>query len=135
MHPRRFLFAAAFVLSLLPMGCGPRDPRVTIRGSVSLDGKPVSSGQVIFIPSESTLTAGGGALKDGQFTVLVHRGSHRVKVEAYAEERRTTDPNEPPESAVVYRSIIPQRYNEKTTLTFDVQSPSDRPEFALTSDK
>ena len=30
-------------------------------------------------------------------------------------------------------NVIPARYCEKTTLTCDVQAPSDRPTFALTS--
>ena len=137
MHGRLvfFVFVAASFSCLAPTGCGPRDPRVTIQGTVSLDGKPVSTGQVIFISTDSKLAAAGSALKDGQFTVVVHKGRHQVKVEAYAEERRTPAPNEPPEATVTYRSIIPPRYNEKSTLTFDVQSAKDRPAFDLTSDK
>ena len=135
MKRRLFLAIAASVLSILPSGCGPRDPRVTIQGTVSLDGKPVSTGQVIFISTDSKLAAAGSALKNGQFTVLVHKGRHQVKVEAYAEERHTPAPNEPPEATVTYRSIIPPRSNEKSTLTFDVQSAQDKPAFDLTSDK
>jgi hypothetical protein len=56
-------------------------------------------------------------------------------VEAYEEERRKPARNDPPELAVTYRSIIPPRYNEQSTLTFDVQSVSDRPAFDLASEK
>jgi hypothetical protein len=37
-----FVFVAASFSCLALTGCGPRDPRVTIHGTVSLDGKPVS---------------------------------------------------------------------------------------------
>lgn len=126
---------AASLSCLTLGGCGPRDPRLTIRGRVSLDGKPVSTGQVVFIPVDSAVAAAGAAIHDGEFTIVVLQGPHRVKVEAYAEERRTPAPNEPPEAAVTYRSIIPPRYNEKSSLSFDVQSAQDKPAFDLTSDK
>lgn len=44
-------------------------------------------------------------------------------------------PDDPPELAFVLTSLIPERYNKKSTLTVDVQSPSDRPEFVLTTRK
>jgi hypothetical protein len=56
-------------------------------------------------------------------------------VEASAEERRTIRPDELQEFAVTYRSIIPPRYNEKSTLTFDVQSAKNKLVFELTSEK
>jgi hypothetical protein len=56
-------------------------------------------------------------------------------VEASAEERRTIRPDELTEFAVTYRSIIPPRYNEKSTLTFDVQSAKNKLVFELTSEK
>ncbi len=132
---RLIVFVAASLSCLMLGGCGPRDPRLTIRGRVSLDGKPVSTGQVVFIPVDSAVAAAGAAILDGEFTIMVLQGPHRVKVEAYAEERRTTTPNDPPESAVTYQSIIPPRYNEKSTLSFDVQSEKDKPVFELTSEK
>lgn len=66
---------------------------------------------------------------------VVPQGPHRVKVEASAEERRTIRPDELTEFAVTYRSIIPPRYNEKSTLTFDVQSAKNKLVFELTSEK
>ena len=135
MRRRLFLATVATVMSFLTSGCGPRDPRVTIHGTVSLDGMPVSNGQVIFVPTDSKLSAAGSRLNEGQFTVLVHKGPHQVKVEAYVEERRATAPNEPPEAGISYRSIIPSRYRDKSPLTFDVQSAEDKPAFELTSDK
>lgn len=123
------------------IGCSRGDPRVTIHGTVALDGNPISTGQVIFLPHDSTLPAAGATLKDGLFTVLVHKGLHRVKVEAYAEERispsssESLGPNALPEADIVYRSLIPPRYNEKSTLSLDVQSAKDKPAFDLTSDR
>jgi hypothetical protein len=48
---------------------------------------------------------------------------------------RPVPPDAPPESGITFVNIIPKRYNEQTTLAFDVQSTNDKPEFALTSNK
>jgi len=133
---RRHLLAAAAIGMLATLvSCGPRDPRVTIQGTVSLDEKPLAQGQVVFIPDNKAIRAEGAALKDGGFTIRVHKGPHRVEINAAVGEQRNAGPNAPPEAGTVTRSIIPPRYNEKSTLTFDVQSAKDRPAFDLTSDK
>ena len=133
------ILAAGTIICLtigLPVcGCGPKDPRITIQGTVSLDGKPLAEGQVVFIPRNPSLGAAGGAIKDGGFTIRVYEGPHRVEINAQVEERRPVPANAPPEAGSTFRSIIPPRYNEKSTLEFDVQSAKDRPAFDLTSDK
>lgn len=130
-----FLSAAVSILSLAFIGCGPRDPRVTIQGAVTLDGEPLPNGQVIFIPNSPALGAAGGAIADGVFTVTTYKGPHKVEVHAEKQLTRPVPSGAPPEAGITFVSIIPKRYNEKTTLSFDVQSPADKPEFALTSDK
>ena len=129
------LAVAAVAMSVAVAGCGPRDPRVTIQGTVTLDGRSLSQGQVVFMPANKSLRAEGAAVKDGGFTICVHKGPHRVEINAQVEERRDAGPNAPPEAGIAMRSIIPPRYNEKSTLTFDVQSAQDKPTFDLTSDK
>jgi hypothetical protein len=121
---------------LLTIGCGPTGPqKITIQGMVTLDGVPVPEGQVVFIPSDPALGAAGGAIADGKFTVTTFKGPHRVEVHAEKQLTRPVPPGAPPEAGISFVSIIPKRYNEKTILTFDVQSSTDTPEFALTSDK
>ena len=127
--------AVALVAAATATGCSPRDPRVTIQGQVMLDGKPLSEGQVIFRPEDKALRAEGAAVKDGGFKIRVHKGPHRVEINAQVEETRNAGPNALPEAGIVSRSIIPPRYNEKSTLSFDVQSAQDKPAFDLTSDK
>jgi hypothetical protein len=118
-------------------GCGPRDPRVTIHGTVSLDGQPLSEGQIIFRPEDSSLRAEGGAIKNGEFTIHVFKGPHRIAINAQVAEKRKVDPNAPPGTSpeVEYRNIIPARFNEKSTLSCTVESAKDRPRFELSSEK
>jgi hypothetical protein len=72
-------------------------------------------------------------VKDGKFTIRVHKGPHRVEIHAQVEERQATVADAPPEAGNTLRSIIPAEYNETSTLSFDVQSAKDRPAFDLSS--
>jgi hypothetical protein len=122
--------------ALLSTGCGPTDAqKITIQGRVTLDGVPLPQGSVIFIPSDPALGAAGGRIAEGVLTVTTFKGPHKVEVYAEKQVTRPVPPGAPPEAGISFVSIIPKRYNEKTTLTFDVQSSTDAPEFALTSDK
>ena len=132
----RLASLAVVIPALLSTGCGPTGPqKITIQGMVTLDGVSLPEGQVVFIPSDPSLGAAGGAITNGVFTVTTFKGPHQVEVHAEKRLPRPVPPGAPPEAGFTFVSIIPNRYNEKTTLTFDVQSPNDRPEFALTSDK
>jgi hypothetical protein len=122
------------VTAALCTACAPTGPKtITIRGMVTLDGAPLPEGQVVFIPTDPSLGAAGGAIADGVFTVTTFKGPHKVQVNA--EKQLAVPPGAPPGAGITFVSIIPNRYNEKTTLTFDVQSPNNRPDFALTSGK
>lgn len=121
---------------LIFMGCGPAGPRkIKITGIVTLDESPLAEGNVIFIPLDPTLGASGGQIVAGDFTLETYPGPHRVEVYADRKVSRAIRPDDPPELAFVLTSLIPERYNKKSTLTVDVQSPNDRPELVLTTRK
>lgn len=127
---------AITVAAVLSTACAPKGPgTITIRGMVILDGAPVPEGQVVFIPTDPSLGAAGGAIANGVFAITTSKGPHTVQVHAEKRLTRPVPPGAPPEAGITSVSIIPDRYNAKTTLTFDVQSPADKPEFILTSDK
>lgn len=108
---------------------------MTIQGTATLDGKPLSGGEVIFVPQDPALGADGATIEGGRFTITVYKGQHRVEITAFAQEQRPMPPGVPPEAGIFYRSLIPPRYNDKSTLSYDVQSSKDRPAFKLTSDR
>jgi hypothetical protein len=127
---------AVVPVAVLFTACGPNGPQqITIKGTVTLDGVRLPQGQVVFVPSNPSLGAAGGAIVDGRFTVTTFKGPHKVEVHAEKQVNRPVPPGALPEEGITFVSIIPKRYNEKTILTFDVQSSTDTPGFALTSDK
>lgn len=133
-RPGPLLMALATAL-IIAAGCGPKDPRITVHGTVTLDGQPLAEGRVGFIPDDKALGASGASIEDGRFSIKVYKGPSRVEITAQKMGQRPAAPGALPEAGIVVWSIIPARYNKNSTLSYDVQSASDKPAFDLTSEK
>lgn len=130
------VFQVAATTVLLCAGCGQKSAPVgVVRGQVTLDGKPLQSGNVVTIPS-----AGRGAvgvIQNGDFELSTFGkndgavpGIHKVAVTAN-EAGQGTGPE-----AVVGKSLVPQRYAnpETSELTIEVKAGEvNKPELKLTS--
>ncbi|QDT97785.1 carboxypeptidase regulatory-like domain-containing protein [Gimesia aquarii] len=120
---------------LILAGCsgGPTDtpPLARVKGTVTLDGKPLTSGTVQFTPNKDRGTTGrmalGGIQPDGTFELMTIKagdgaqiGHHLVAIECY--ESTEFDPKNPtnPEP----KSLIPKRYTDsnKSGLTAEVKA-------------
>lgn len=115
-------------------GCGrPNGPATyAVSGTVTLDGKPLSKGNVILYPEAQNMPAVMGKLADGRYSFRAVAGRHRVAIQAVGDKPREVGKGLPP----VFESIVPTRYNESTTLSADVSPEgSNRFDFDLTSDR
>jgi hypothetical protein len=75
---RHLVSALVVVLSLSALGCGRG--KSTVSGTVTLDGKPLSAGQIVFIPQGAPAVS--GEIKDGQYSVAgVPNGEATVTVD------------------------------------------------------
>lgn len=125
--------SASFLLVGI-LGCGgddvPKGPAThKVTGTVTLDGTPVAKGEISF-ESEADVKAGvptAGEITDGKYEVSVTAGKKKVKISA-----RTAIG---PESAGVAptKETIPAKYNQKTTLEFEVKEGENTKDFALKS--
>lgn len=123
------------LLCLVIVGCsqGPTDtpPLARVKGTVTLDGKPLTQGSVQFTPDKNRGTTGRMALgninEDGTFELMTIRaddgaqvGYHLVAIESY--ETTAFDPNKPANQAP--KSLIPAQYaNPQTSkLTAEVKA-------------
>jgi hypothetical protein len=135
MSTRRLRFAVALVFALpaalaLP-GCGggpSLPPRAKVTGQVTLDGKPLPTGMVTFVPDRSRGTSGpmavGGIDSTGHYQLTSDRqsegdgavvGFHLVRVIA-------NEPGDPMRSMTP--SLIPKQYNNEATsgLKFEIKA-------------
>ena len=131
-------------LLVLTLGCGSRK-FAPVSGKVTLNGLPLANALVAFnpIPPEGSGQAGPGSIgttdADGVFTLRVNSdqsgalvGKHRVGITAQV-PAGDTDTRQPRRRGAATKPL-PRRYNEETTLTFDVPpGGSDQAIFELTS--
>jgi hypothetical protein len=122
------LLAAA---SLAALGCSEAMddlPRGAVAGTVTLDGKPLAEGTISFTPSEpSGATPGGGAIKDGAFSVpraegLVP-GNYTVAIYASDRNAEQTKPSSPGgrrDKNSPTKDLIPPKYNASTELKAEI---------------
>jgi len=116
-------------LTLSACGGGPSDtpPMAPVKGVVTLDGKPLTTGTIQFTPDKDRGTTGrmalGGIKEDGTFELMgdgAQVGHHLVSIECY--ESSAFDPNQPVNQAP--KSLIPLKYTDpkKSEITAQVQA-------------
>lgn len=137
----RFIRAAAVAFSATMLaGCGEGTdglPHQAVSGTVTLDGQPLGSGSIVFVPAGGAGTPTGGQVKDGAFTIPAREGPlpGAYAVSVYARKstgNKLPDPNDPEATIEEGFESIPPKYNVKTELKADVaQGGENRYEFKL----
>jgi hypothetical protein len=141
---------AAFVL-----GCGPTGPSLgRVTGKVTLDDKPLTNVAVTFMPTGEGGSASGVTDANGNYE-LNHAngkgapvGKCKVAVTTVQKAQSTVDmsqiPSDSPEYAkaleasqsgynVTFKEPIPEKYNVKTELQYDVKSGTQTIDLKLKS--
>lgn len=146
----RMLLACA--LLSLAAGCERQGPaRQAVSGRVTLDGRPLAAGAILFAPTGGTTgPKAAGPIKDGRFALPAEEGPvvGRQAVEIWPASTEPIEPTEPaervaspaaPETAAAHAGAghgasptgggavepnltIPERYNVHTTLTVEVRA-------------
>lgn len=144
-HSLRTALALVMAMIFWLQGCGSAGPeRFAVKGTVTLDGEPVSEGSISFIPSgpEGGPTT-GSLIENGKFSIPAEKGAvlgdHKVEIRAPKQTGNqipVTPPAVSPDGMVdeVVESI-PEKYNSKTTLIHTIERGPNVVEFDLTSDE
>src|SRR5581483_5970329 len=118
------LLPGLFLLALC--GCSSGEPYpVPVRGTVSVDGKPLAEGKISF------LTPGKVPemldIKDGQYTGKVNWGERRVEIAAYRPYRVPDDApaHLRPLMAQGKENYLPRKYHRDSTLQAEVKASGD----------
>jgi hypothetical protein len=122
-----------FIITLLIclVGCTNSNPqgRVALEGDVTLNGQPLTQGNISFEPSgtQSERTQSGGLIKNGKYRIAAAdglvEGEYTVSIHAMEEipETRKGNSTNPMDNQVEYRNIIPPEFGEKTTQKITVE--------------
>lgn len=111
-------------LSLLAAsGCGSE---AKVSGKVTLDGQPLESGTIMFVPADGKGQPQSGEIKNGQYSVNVEPGSKIVQITSSKvvgqKPRYENSPNSPIDD--ISEQIVADEYNTKSTLKANVKAGS-----------
>ena len=116
--------------SLFAGGCGSRVTPSTypVSGVVTFDGVPIEKGDIIFRPTDGKGGADAGVIAAGGFSFRSKPGTKTVEIAAPRQVPGKTTTGIDGKPIPVDEQYIPARYNEKSTLSVEVQK-SGRNEF------
>jgi len=141
--------ASSIALSVLlcTAGCGSNRPKlVPVKGTVTVDGKPIEGALVTFLPQFAGQPAIGTTIADGTFTLTTHPhgqgampGKHiitvsKVEVTGFLADKDGLSGGVAPEG-VQQRWIVPKPYSDQKTskLSAEVTGGMDPVTLALDS--
>lgn len=118
MRPKAFTIGLTVLLTAGSSGCGQKGPeKYQVSGTVTFAGAPVSNGDIIFIPENTSLAPEAGAIAGGRYSALVKPGKCRVEITAL-----NIGPNTPViMGSPIAANYIPEKYNRQSELTAEIQ--------------
>jgi hypothetical protein len=123
-----------FVLgAFLAAGCSSSTGKGTVEGTVTLDGQPLKSGLIRFVPVDGKSPTADTAITDGQYSAEVPFGEKRVEISApkVTGKRKMYDtPNSP--TVDIVEELLPASYNVQSVLTVTVNERKQTKAFDLT---
>lgn len=116
---RFFCFLSLLSIALIPnSGCGPSGPqRYPVLGTVTFNGSPLESGDIIFHDPAGQLVPDAGKITAGKFSFQSQAGRKRVEIFA----TRPEGPVDPAMGAQAQVQYIPSRYNRSSELEIEVK--------------
>jgi hypothetical protein len=121
------------ILALFAIGACSKKPAVSsVSGDVTLDGAPIETGYIKFLPQPNGSAAPvGGVIANGKYSVEVPRGKFLATINAVRVTGKMI--NEYSKPRPEFASIIPDKY--KGGITVEVTTDYARVDFELTSHK
>lgn len=126
----RIWIGLAWMALLAVAGCGATDGPITysISGSVTLNGKPLETGEILFRSEGAAAATFAGKIAAGKYSLSATAGKKRVEITSTQivpgkQGPRGGTPGDPisdTNTAHVYEEIIPAVYNQQSTLAAEV---------------
>jgi hypothetical protein len=133
---RRWKSVLVIPLFLILVGCGKKSdaPQTAeVKGKVTLDGKPLSSGKIVF-DGGAGVPAAEIDIADGAYSGQVPVGPKTVRISAFKEPPAQKGPPKGPGYDTMKVNIIPAKYNSASKETREVKAGGPNEfDFAVTS--
>ena len=133
----RFSIVLATVAAIFCFtGCGG-STAPSLKGKVTLDGVPVTSGNIVFLPEQSDGRKAVAVIEDGNYVVPAEEGllpgKYRVEVSWHKPTGKKIPSADPGMMMDETREAIPAKYTSDSTLMADLAPGEASKDFALTS--
>ena len=126
---------SVWFLALTIAGCGGGDSlnRGSVSGKVTLDGQPVETGSISFLPTDGTQgPMAAGQISKGQYSIAAKVGpvvgKYSVQIEAFRDTGKKNEGGSP-----ISEPMIPPQYNSQTTLKVEIKKGANTHDFTLQS--
>ncbi len=131
---RALVGVLGFGAAVLLAGCGgAKGPAAaTVSGEVKLNGVPVEKGVISYTPTDGTGAPATAEIKKGRYEIATTAGSKMVLISAPVAGQRQKDQVSLDTPMI---ESIPEKYNAKSELTFDVVAGSNSKDWDLDSKK
>lgn len=85
MQTIHFLYAVVFWAPMLCIcGCGSSDGKIVVRGTVTLDGRPLEKATIAFVGGDGGQISSGSTDQEGKFSIAATAGLNKVVVNKLA---------------------------------------------------
>lgn len=132
---RARLWQSCTIVALLPLwvGCGKGGGIVS--GEVTIDGKPVDSGSIVFIPEDGQGPSRGGKIADGKFLLQggepIPPGKKTVKITASMKTGKQVEASPPaPPGMMIDEAVLINAPPQEAVITDGQNEPLT---FAITT--
>ena len=147
-NPYRFYRPLSLILSVASIaifanGCGGQSgiERPAVSGMVLLDGQPIESGTISFVPAPGTKgPTAGGIIKSGKYSIVegdgAAVGTARVEISSSKMTGKMIEVGSPmPPGTKIEETVeaVPAKYNKSSTLTVDIKAGANTHDFDLMS--
>jgi hypothetical protein len=115
----------------LVSGCGGSGDRQPVEGTVTLNGKPVDGGMILFLPAEDNKGDAGkfnkahATIRDGKYALEAADGPNTGKYKVQIVWNRKTGkqvPGDGPNMIDETEQVVPLIYNAQSTVVVDIKS-------------
>ena len=122
------------IMAALVMGCGKKTGPTLhqVSGIVKLNGEPLDTGSISFIPTNGEGATAGGVIDEGKYSVKVPAGAKRVEIKApkVVGQRKAYDTADSPMIDIV-KERLPAKYHAASTLTITIKGNQKDADFDL----
>jgi hypothetical protein len=114
-------------------GCGSL---ATVSGEVSVDGKAAEKGVISFVPADGPGEPATASIENGRYEIRTSPGNKRVQISVpVVEKRKDSTATNAQIIEITHGETLPDRFNTKTELTFEVKPGSNTKDWQLDTKK